>query len=385
VKGYRWRLWVSDSPWVQAVSWTVGTKLFLFLVGWFATAILPVSPLGRVVLPLVYNLWGRWDSAWFVRVAEQGYVHGWPQNPAFFPLYPILIRAGQLLWPHVSPYTVATVVSWLSDVPLFYALHQLVRMDFSRKMARGTLRQLALYPTAFFLSVAYSEALFMALVVGAFYCARRQQWLWSGLWALLAALTRNEGVFLVIPLGVEWWLQHGPRWHWSLVGLGGGPAGLLAYMAYLQRIGKGALDFMHAEALGWDRRTVPPWEGLRAALGALKHNFHLVSLAFTYTFIDLASAVMLLGAVVVMYTLRYRWSYILWAAIMVLIPLSSVVSGFYSPLRSTARLILPAFPLYILLADVSRRNRWWDQVTSLWFPGLQGLFFAFWVLSYWIA
>ncbi|MGC8489137.1 MAG: hypothetical protein ACP5QO_13115, partial [Clostridia bacterium] len=245
-------------------------------------------------------------------------------------------------------------------------------------------RQLAVYPLAFFLSVAYSEAPFMALVVGAFYLARRRQWWWSGVLACLAALTRNEGVFLILPLAWEFWQLEGFRWRPSALALLGAPMGLFAYMGYLQVIGLGAFDFMKAEALGWGRITVTPWHALHVALSVLYHD-QMHTLAFTYTFIDLASAVMLGVGVIVMYRLHYRWSYIIWSAIMVLIPLMSVANGFYSPLRSMSRLILPAFPLYILLAQVSRRNRWWEQVTSLWFPGLQALFFTFWVLSFWIA
>ena len=46
----------------------------------------PRSPaLGAAV-----DVWARWDSDWYLRIAEGGYA--WPSStPAFFPLYPLLV------------------------------------------------------------------------------------------------------------------------------------------------------------------------------------------------------------------------------------------------------------------------------------------------------
>ena len=40
------------------------------------------------------NMWARWDSGWYLDIAEHGYsfVPGKQSNVAFFPLYPDLIR-----------------------------------------------------------------------------------------------------------------------------------------------------------------------------------------------------------------------------------------------------------------------------------------------------
>ena len=82
---------------------------------------------------------------------------------------------------------------------------------------------------------------------------------------------------------------------------------------------------------------------------------------------------------------RYRWSYIAWSLLVVLIPLSSVVPPYYSPIVSMSRLILPAFPMYVALAELAERSSFWKRTTTWLFPGAQALFFAFWILFYWIA
>src|SRR5207253_7773676 len=44
--------------------------------------------------PLV-NMWSRWDTGWYLEIAKSGYSYrpGYPSSVAFFPLYPLLIRA----------------------------------------------------------------------------------------------------------------------------------------------------------------------------------------------------------------------------------------------------------------------------------------------------
>jgi len=111
----------------------------------------------------------------------------------------------------------------------------------------------------------------------------------------------------VVPLAFEDWRRHGLCWHPRAPALLGATAGLLGYMGYLQAVGKGAFDFMKAEGLGWGRITVTSWRSLHAALSVLYHN-PMHSLAFTYTFIELASAVRPGVGCLVIVGLGDRWS-----------------------------------------------------------------------------
>ena len=44
------------------------------------------------VLKRVLEPWAHWDGVWFIRIAADGYgAHA--QSQAFFPLYPLLVRA----------------------------------------------------------------------------------------------------------------------------------------------------------------------------------------------------------------------------------------------------------------------------------------------------
>ena len=60
----------------------------------------------------------------------------------------------------------------------------------------------AFFPAALFFSAVYSESLFLLLSVGAVLAARQGRWAWAGALAALAALTRNSGVLLLVPLAL---------------------------------------------------------------------------------------------------------------------------------------------------------------------------------------
>jgi Gpi18-like mannosyltransferase len=59
-------------------------------------------------------------------------------------------------------------------------------------------------PVSFFFSTAYSESLFLPLVIGCLAAARERRWWVAGSCGLLAGLTRFVGVLLVVPLVWEW-------------------------------------------------------------------------------------------------------------------------------------------------------------------------------------
>ena len=132
-------LW--DSPWVHDVGWLV-------------------------------DVWARWDSAWFVRIAEDGYGTDARQAPAFFPLFPALVAVlGRALGGH---YVLAgVVVSMAAAAAAFALLFRLAEERLGAEGARRTILYVAVFPVSLFLGAVYSESLFLLLSVGAFLLAQR--------------------------------------------------------------------------------------------------------------------------------------------------------------------------------------------------------------------
>ncbi|HEX3290981.1 MAG TPA: hypothetical protein VHR46_06270, partial [Gaiella sp.] len=71
------------------------------------------------------DVWARWDSNWYLRIAESGY--SWPSStPAFFPLYPLLVAGlGRVLDDRFL--LAGLVVSLAACAAAFVLLHGLAR------------------------------------------------------------------------------------------------------------------------------------------------------------------------------------------------------------------------------------------------------------------
>ncbi len=76
-------------------------------------------------LGAVVDVWARWDSEWYLRIAESGY--DWPSStPAFFPLYPLLVGGlGRILGGQFL--LAGLVVSLAACAVAFVLLYRLVR------------------------------------------------------------------------------------------------------------------------------------------------------------------------------------------------------------------------------------------------------------------
>jgi len=164
----------------------------------------PFSALGDLLVSPA----ARWDAVWYLRIATDGYGTPGDHAPAaFYPLYPLLMRAGG--WVVGSPLLAGIVVSLVCFLGALVLLHKLVALELGESYARPAVLLVAFFPSALFFSAVYSESLFLLVSVGAFLAARRERWAWAGLLGGLAALTRNSGVLLLLPLAILF--LYGPR------------------------------------------------------------------------------------------------------------------------------------------------------------------------------
>jgi len=194
-------LWTRAGIWLAAV--------FAYL--WFEPKPPPLR--ARWDAPELHDLgygldvWARWDSQWFVRIAEHGYgvAH---EAPAFFPLYPSLLAGlGRVFFGH---YVLAGVVLSLAAALIAFALlHTLAETKLGVAGARRAVLYLALFPMSLFLQAVYSESLYLALVLAAFVLAERGRFGWAGAAAGLALLTRSSGIALLPALAVIAWPSRG--------------------------------------------------------------------------------------------------------------------------------------------------------------------------------
>lgn len=163
-----------------------------------------------------------WDSEFYLSIAIAGYddplvrtvevVDGreLSLNYAFFPLYPLAIRALSIPLSIVGLTAIGTatlagiVISAGSALVALLALYELVKDELGDEGGIRTAFYLLVFPTSFFLATVFTESFFLALALGCMALLKRQMFLWAALLGFLAALTRASGVLLIIPLGLAW-------------------------------------------------------------------------------------------------------------------------------------------------------------------------------------
>ena len=326
------------------------------------------------------DVWARWDSAFFVRIADDGYDRA---SAAFFPLYPALVGAlGRALLGH---YVLAgVVVSLAATFAAFGLLYALAERRLGDDGARRAVIYLALFPMTLFLSAVYSESLFLVLALAAFASAERGRFLGAGLATGFAMLTKPFGIALLPAIAVFAW-RAGDRRR-ALLSLLPAPALAALYPLLLWREVDDPWAFAHAQDV-WHRELSPVgplggiWNGIRvvatgdAPAGAQPLHALAVNLE------GLVALALFAGLTAVAWR-RFGAPYGLFAALGLALPLS--VPSERWPLLSLPRFGLVLFPLFLALAWIGRSPRMHAAIV-----GLSALFLGVaitqWALWQWVS
>jgi hypothetical protein len=348
-------------------------------------------------LGAVTDVWARWDSVFFLRIAEHGYEHLARSATAFFPLYPATVGLlGRVLLGH---YVLAGIlVSLAAGLASFVLLYRLAEGRLGAEGARRTVLYLALFPMALFLQAVYSESLYLLLSVAAFLLAERRRFLTAGLVCGLALLTRPVAVALLPALALIAWRS--PDRRRSLAGLAVAPLMFATYplLLWIQR--GDPLEFLHAQGF-WSRELSPVgplggiWDGLRAGWAGVRQ---LASGSHTHTYwpvvsgtdpmraavinLECLAALVLFALLTVVAWRRFGAPYGLFSALSLAIPLSMPSDRW--PLLSLPRFGLVIFPLFLALASIGRNPRAHTAIVGVSALCL-GLAVSQWALWQWVA
>jgi hypothetical protein len=325
-------------------------------------------------------VWGRWDAEHYLKIATDGYSG---TEPAFFPLYPFLIR-------YVGMFTGTHLIAGLliSNAASFLALlyfYKLMEHEYNRHVAQRATFYIAIFPTAIFFSAVYSESLFLFLTVASFYYVRERRWIAAGAFGFFAALTRSEGILLAAPFAIEWivaalegkgeffryWVANVLR---PAIGIVLVPLGLACYMAYLWALRGDPLLFSHVQ-IHWGRELAPPWVSVGNSFHKILHSHaqqtvstQIQELAFTFLMI----AMLIAGF------RRLRLSYSVYMALSILVPMST------ASLMSMPRFALVLFPMFGLFGLWGARPAVNNAYVAFSLP-LLGLFTVLFADWYWVA
>ncbi len=194
----------------------IGFRVIGAFVGFIANVTIPdYQDQGFTVLEQPDPFWdrfARWDAGWYHGIAANGYayVEGGRSNLAFFPLYPSLMGiGGRLLGGDQQDFYFAGIlVSWTAFAIAMPLLYRLATLDMPRESAIRATTYAAVFPSAYFFGVVYSESLFFLTLVGAVLALRQRMWVWAAIAGAAMTATRVNGVMFVPALA---WIA----WHSS--------------------------------------------------------------------------------------------------------------------------------------------------------------------------
>ena len=241
------------------VAMFIASRLLIVAAAVVAESLIPRNPglIPGADGPLLRSL-TSWDGWYYLGIARDGYhaapVVGAYTNVAFPPLFPAIVRVLSLPFPGGE----GVVAVLVSNVAFLVALGLLVRLGtpyLGRRRATLAAGLLIIYPFASTFAMAYTESLFLLLMVAAFLAAERGHRAWAGIFLALTVLCRLQGVALILPLWILLLRQDGWRPRASQAWLLLGPLAGLGFLAYIATITGSPTTFLDAQK-AWGREGV---------------------------------------------------------------------------------------------------------------------------------
>ncbi len=143
------------------------------------------------------------DVPHYIEIAKNGYASsGDTANLiVFYPLYPTLMKIFALIFRDyfISGVIVSNICLGISG----YYLYRLAYRELGEDKAKDSFAIYLLYPMGAFMVQPFTESLFMMLTLMCLYYIREKKWLACGIAGLFAALSRSQGIALLVPAVYE--------------------------------------------------------------------------------------------------------------------------------------------------------------------------------------
>jgi hypothetical protein len=308
----------------------------------------------------VWDTFARYDAGWYHGIARHGYVYatGGRNNLAFFPAYPLLMRAGGwLLGGRQQDYYFAgIVISWLAFAGAMTMLYRLALLDLPRAAALRAVMYAASFPFAFYFGLVYSESLFLFGLITAAYALRTRRWLLGASAGALMTATRVTGVMAVPGLAFLAWQAAGrdssARFKALITALGC-TAGFAAYCAYNYTISGTPFAWYDAITF-WNYRPggnpFASLSGLLQALATRPYQFLATENIAPYDTLNAMAALLALAFVPLIWR-RFNAGYALIVVAGIILPLSS------GSFEGLGRYCSVQFPIALAMASLGGELR----------------------------
>lgn len=298
----------------------------------------------------------RFDSSWYNDIIQTGYSYN-PEkqsNVAFFPLYPILVKAIASLTSLSVPIS-GLLLSNLCLILALFFVYKISNIYLNKRGCEKVLILMLVFPTSFFYSCFYTESLYLLTTAACFYFFLNKKYFWSGFFGFFASLTRVTGVIIFLAFAIEllWkYLKKKELPKRESLFLLLIPCGLIAYMVFLAWKFNEPLAFVKTQVL-WSRgeRVFPLitlinyWKNINFMFPKDPIN----AIRFFNTFFSSFFLGILLFSIV---KKPLNISLLIFAFLSIFLPLNTGTT------QSMMRFMMTIFPIFIILGYWSQKNRY---------------------------
>ncbi len=366
----------------------VGSRILLILFGYFAQVFPPYFNYpGDGILEKGWqftswkwiDFWGRWDTAWYLNIIENGYVlRGDPalvkSNIAFYPLFPYLVKSlGELQPGQADRLTYLIIGLVVANLAALLALSLIYKLALhyikDRKAGKYTIWLILAFPSGFILSCFYTESLFLCLAAASLWFGSQKKWALACICVMFAAVSRPVGLGLAAPLAYGYMAER--NWNfqsirldvlWFLITP-------LAYVLFLYHIDQVTGDFSTTFRVqqAWDRHFSMPWKTLINPYGW--NIYH--------------TPVQQLITLIVFYGTYLAFRYLPDKSLPIMVVVILLPIFFTGRLSSCIRYYLMAFPVFMAYVVWLKKEKHL-QILLLSAGLLQLVYFMGWARFYWI-
>jgi hypothetical protein len=339
------------------------------------------KPIPTSAVRPILDVLTSWDGIWYLRIVRLGYplvvrphvTYDVPDaRAAFFPAYPMLVRAVDWVLPGGDTLA-ALIVNFLLGGLAVWLIGLLARELFDVNVAEHTMILIAMFPGSFVLSFAYTEALLLVLAAGCMWFLLKRNWWAAGVLAAVGTATRPNGVALIAACGIASLLAIRDRREWrSLVAPLLSPLGFLGFQLWLGN---------HANEAGvWFRVQTEAWgEGTSFGFTALRRTWQALSRPLTSPTNTITLITMVVLGLLIWFVRRHRLPGLMvaYSAVVVLLMLLP------ETVTARPRFLYTAFPLFIAAGAwfASAKRDWWTLTMAACGAGLVGLTALYGVLG----
>jgi len=332
-----------------------------------------------------------WDAQHYIFLSKNGYQKN-NQSDRFYPLLPLAIKIINV--PLGNSVLSGLIASFIFSLfGLFYYYLFCKEYFKNKRIAFGSLIILLSFPTAFYLSLIYSESVCFFLTAGFFYYLYKHKFVSAAIFAFFLPLSRSVGIVIIFPFIVFWLIhiknvsKHTVREYVKHVFLNKNSylvlsplLGLLAYfiIMYVQ--------------------TGNPFEGLYMLQNSVVGNWKLINaINPSYFFVNLffpdniqihgftnsvIDRMFFIGYCISLYFIykKFDKTLFVYALFTGMVPV-------FGNFMSYTRYVLLVFPIFMLLAQILKQKKY----KILFYPVVlflfifQIVFLVMHVLSYWVA